>query len=318
MIGLINSRINNQSFGKKPKQLYEPIEYIMELGGKRLRPLLTLLSYSIYKEDLEKILDVAIGVEVFHNFTLVHDDIMDNAELRRGNKTIHEKWNVNTAILSGDVMMIKVYDYLLKVDPLYLSEVIRIFNFCAIEVCEGQQHDMDFEKRNQVQESEYLDMIRQKTAVLLGFSTELGAILAGANTEDRELLKDFGTKIGIGFQLKDDLLDLYADASVFGKQTGGDIVENKKTFLYIKALELSSETQRKNLEHWYGSDSFIRQEKIDAVKQIFDDIGVKEITENLMNQYFEDAFHALKGLSVNNPAKARLESFAKQLINRQK
>ena len=320
IIDLINNRIETLDFGRNPKELYDPIRHIMELGGKRLRPLLSLLSYSIYTDDenLNEILDIAIGIELFHNFTLVHDDIMDNASIRRGKKTIHEKWNVNTAILSGDVMMIKVYDYLLQVDSQYLSDVIKTFNACAVEVCEGQQKDMNFESSEAVSESDYLDMITQKTAVLLGFSTELGGILAGSSDTDRELLKEFGTKIGIGFQLKDDLLDLYADQNIFGKKIGGDIVENKKTHLYIKAKELASEEQRKSLEYWYNKDSFVTDEKITAVKGLFDAIGVKKVTENLMNEYFLSAFRALGKLSITNAKKERLIEFSKQLIDRQK
>ena len=236
----IESEIRKQKFGKQPSSLYEPLRYIMALGGKRLRPLLTLLAYSLYKRDSRKIVSIATAVEVFHNFTLLHDDIMDNAPLRRGNPTVHKKWDVNTAILSGDVMQIKVYDLLLNVEDAKLKEVLIAFNKCATEVCEGQQCDMEFELRSKVTEVQYLRMIRLKTAVLLGFSLELGAILAGATRQDRNALREFGINIGIGFQLKDDLLDVYANKKKFGKMVGGDIVANKKTFLLIKALALAN------------------------------------------------------------------------------
>lgn len=229
-LGLIEKEIAKYQYGESPAELYEPISYIMALGGKRLRPLLTMLSYSLYRNDPEKILKAAVAVEVFHNFTLMHDDIMDNAPLRRGQATVHEKWNANVAILSGDVMLVKAYDLLLESNPARLKEVIAKFNKCAAEVCEGQQHDMNFETLSQVNESEYLEMIRQKTSALLGFSLELGAILADAPESDCLLLKNMGESIGMGFQLQDDLLDVYADQEKFGKLVGGDIIANKKRF----------------------------------------------------------------------------------------
>jgi geranylgeranyl diphosphate synthase type II len=234
---LIEAEIKRNKFGKEPASLYEPIRYLMGLGGKRMRPLLTLLSYSLYKDDVKSIVPFAVAIEAFHNFTLMHDDIMDNAPLRRGDKTVHEKWNVNTAILSGDVMLVKVYDMLLSLDAEKLKPVLQKFNTCAAEVCEGQQWDMEFETLASVSESQYINMIRLKTAVLLGFSLEFGAILANSSVEDQNALREFGVNIGIGFQLKDDLLDAYADPKKFGKQVGGDIIANKKTYLLIKALE---------------------------------------------------------------------------------
>ncbi|HEY3430183.1 MAG TPA: polyprenyl synthetase family protein, partial [Cyclobacteriaceae bacterium] len=217
-IQLIEQEIKKNKFGKQPASLYEPIRYLMGLGGKRMRPLLTLLAYSLYKDDVKEAIPYAVAVEAFHNFTLMHDDIMDNAPLRRGNKTVHEKWNVNTAILSGDVMLVKVYEMFADLESDKLKKVLKAFNACAAEVCEGQQWDMEFETTSRVKESQYVEMIRQKTAVLLGFSLELGAILGDAPAEDQEALKNFGINIGIGFQLKDDLLDAYADPKKFGKQ----------------------------------------------------------------------------------------------------
>ena len=248
-LALIEKEISKQKFGNEPDSLYEPIRYIMNIGGKRLRPLLTLLSYSLYKEDAEKIVSYAVGVEAFHNFTLMHDDIMDNATLRRGKATVHEKWNTNTAILSGDVMLVSVYDLFLGIEDSMLKQVLKTFNRCAAQVCEGQQWDMEFETREDVTQDEYIEMTRRKTAVLLGFSLELGAILAGAPQEDQRLLRNFGINAGIGFQLKDDWLDVFADKDKLGKQIGGDIVANKKTFLLLKALELAEGNQKIKLKN---------------------------------------------------------------------
>ena len=264
LLKLIELEIKKQTFGSQPKSLYEPIRYIMLLGGKRLRPLLAMLSYSLYRSDPEKIVKYAITIEAFHNFTLLHDDIMDKAPLRRGKATVHEKWNVNTAILSGDVMLVKVYDQFLDLDGDVLKEVLRIFNQCAAEVCEGQQWDMEFETKTKVTEAQYIEMIRLKTAVLLGFSLELGALLANANSEERQALKEFGTNIGIGFQLKDDLLDVYADKNKFGKQVGGDILANKKTYLLIKAKEKARGKDKQELEQWLAAKKFDKQKKVKA------------------------------------------------------
>ena len=238
LIELINKRLEELSYGEEP-ELYEPIRYIMSLGGKRMRPLLVLLAYGLFKENVERVLDQAIAVEVFHNFTLMHDDIMDEAPLRRGQATVHEKWNESVAILSGDVMLVKAYDLLLDA-PSNLRQIIKDFNECAAGVCEGQQFDMNFEQLPTVAEATYINMIRLKTAVLLGYSLKLGAMLAEAPEEEAQKLYDFGVQVGIGFQLKDDLLDVYADQAKFGKQVGGDIIANKKTFLYSKHLELAN------------------------------------------------------------------------------
>ncbi|KXK24943.1 MAG: isoprenyl synthetase [Bacteroidetes bacterium OLB12] len=253
MLSLIESEIKKQSFGSQPKSLYEPIRYIMALGGKRMRPLLVTLAYSLYRNDVEKILKYAIAVEALHNFTLMHDDIMDKAPLRRGKVTVHEKWNVNTAILSGDVMLVKVYDMFLDLDKETLPLALSLFNKCITEVCEGQQWDMEFETTTKVTEARYLEMIKLKTAVLLGFSLELGALLAKAPEAERIALREFGTLIGIGFQLKDDLLDVYADKKKFGKQVGGDIIANKKTYLLIKAKEKARGQHKRELEFWLNA-----------------------------------------------------------------
>jgi len=313
---LIEAEIKKQRFGSEPKSLYEPIRYIMSLGGKRLRPLLTLFSYSLYNTNTTDIVPYAAIVEAFHNFTLLHDDIMDKAPLRRGKKTVHEKWDVNTAILSGDVMLVKVYEMFLELGETKLKSVLRIFNKCAAEVCEGQQWDMEFEKKASVSEEQYIEMIRLKTAVLLGFSLELGALLADAPAKDQQLLNNFGVNIGIGFQLKDDLLDVYADKKKFGKQVGGDIIANKKTFLLIKALEKAKGKTKKDLEKWLSSKKFDKRKKVKSVTAIYDELGISKITETKMNQFFEQAFSSLSQLSVNKKANSLVE-FARNLIDRE-
>ncbi len=276
----LESHIRQLNYGHAPKELYDPIGYIMNLGGKRIRPLLTLLAYGLYREDYEQILTPAAAVEVFHNFTLMHDDIMDKAPLRRGKATVHQKWDANTAILSGDVMLVKAYDMLLHVPEDKLALCLKRFNQTAIEVCEGQQQDMNFEKKEKVGETAYLEMIRQKTAVLLGFALEYGAILGGASLDDAEHLYHFGVNIGIGFQLKDDLLDVYADKSKFGKQVGGDILSNKKTFLLIKAKELAQGAQKAELEKWLTTADFDKEEKVKAVTRIYDELRIQHRGKN--------------------------------------
>jgi geranylgeranyl diphosphate synthase type II len=311
---LIESEISRHSFGSQPKSLYEPIRYLMKLGGKRLRPMLVMLSYSIFKKDAEKIVSYAAAVEAFHNFTLMHDDIMDKAPLRRGKATVHEKWNVNTAILSGDVMLVRVYDMFLSLEGPKLNQVLRAFNQCAAEVCEGQQWDMEFESKAKVTEAQYIEMIRLKTAVLLGFSLELGAILADAPKADQIALREFGVNIGIGFQLKDDLLDVYADQKKFGKQVGGDIISNKKTFLLIKALEKAKGKQQKELKEWLSAKKFNAKKKVTAITGIYDALGISELTEIKVNQYFEKGFDRLQELNSDN---STLVDFTEELMARQ-
>ncbi len=314
---LIEQEIKKHKFGKQPASLYEPIRYLMGLRGKRLRPLLTLLSYSLYKDNVKDIVPYAVAVEAFHNFTLMHDDIMDNAPLRRGNATVHEKWNVNTAILSGDVMLIKVYDMMLTLEAGKLKRVLQALNQCAAEVCEGQQWDMEFETMNNVSETQYLEMIGQKTAVLLGFSLELGAILADAPAEDQKALRDFGINIGIGFQLKDDLLDAYADPKKFGKQVGGDIIANKKTYLLIKALEKAKAKEKKKLQELLTFKKFSKQSKVKAVKAIYDSLSIPMLTEKKVNHYFDKGVKDFESLNCIPESKAVLRKFAEDLIGRQ-
>jgi len=315
-LALIEKEISKQKFGNEPDSLYEPIRYIMNIGGKRLRPLLTLLSYSLYKEDAEKIVSYAVGVEAFHNFTLMHDDIMDNATLRRGKATVHEKWNTNTAILSGDVMLVSVYDLFLGLEDSMLKQVLKTFNRCAAQVCEGQQWDMEFETREDVTQDEYIEMTRRKTAVLLGFSLELGAILAGAPQEDQRLLRNFGINAGIGFQLKDDWLDVFADKDKLGKQIGGDIVANKKTFLLLKALELAEGNQKIKLKNCIKEKNMNPLEKISSVTEIYNELSVPEIVRREIDHYFNEGLNQLDLISKKEKTNS-LRKFTESLINRQ-
>jgi geranylgeranyl diphosphate synthase type II len=315
----LETHIQGYSYGKSPLELYQPISYLMSLGGKRIRPLLTLMAYSLYKVDYQQILTPAMAVEVFHNFTLMHDDIMDDAPLRRGNATVHEKWNANTAILSGDVMLVKAYDMLLEINPNKLPECLRLFNKTAAEVCEGQQHDMNFETQDTVTEEAYIDMIRQKTAVLLGFALQFGAILADAPEDEIQNLYDFGVNIGIGFQLKDDLLDVYADKAKFGKQVGGDIISNKKTFLLLKAKELATGKHKTELENWISAKDFDKEEKVNGVTAIYDHLGIKGMTEAKMQEYFDKGFSQYAALQVPNQHTFQsLLKLTQDLVNREK
>lgn len=315
---LLEQEISALHLGEKPTELYQPIHYIMAHGGKRLRPLLTLLSYSLFKDNWQQIIRPALAVEMFHNFTLMHDDIMDHAPLRRGKATVHKKWNHNVAILSGDVMMVKAYDLLLEVENEKLKKVLKAFNACAAGVCEGQQYDMNFEQQQLVSEEEYLYMISLKTSVLLGFSLELGAILGGAEEKNARLLYEFGKNIGMGFQLKDDLLDVYADKEKFGKQVGGDIIANKKTFLLIKALENATGPDKKTLKTWLNAKDYNKEEKVKVVTKIYDQLGIEEHTHQKMKAFFDAGFHALDTVDLPEEKKYTLKLFTQSLINRDK
>jgi geranylgeranyl diphosphate synthase type II len=313
----IEQFLDDKQWGQTPVSLYEPIQYIMSLGGKRLRPMLTLMGYSLFKGDVDRIISYASAVEVFHNFTLMHDDIMDKAPLRRGKKTVHEKWNVNTAILSGDVMMVKVYEIFSALEPKLLKEVLPLFNTCATEVCEGQQWDMEFEQQKTVSTTEYLEMIRLKTAVLLGFSLELGGILAGAKAREKLALRNLGVNIGIGFQLNDDLLDVYGDQKKFGKQVGGDIISNKKTFLLIRALERAKGKDKAELLKWINAKTFDKAKKVKAVTALYNKLEIPTLTETEINNYFTKG---LSGLAVLPASESRdkLGQFILSLMKRQK
>jgi len=313
----IERAIGRQPWGKRPDSLYEPIRYIMSLGGKRLRPMLVLLGYRMFRDDWKNIVPYAIAVEAFHNFTLMHDDIMDQAPLRRGKPTVHTKWNVNTAILSGDVMLVKVYEMLGTLPADVLTTALQRFNRTAAEVCEGQQMDMDFENRSTVSEKEYIEMIRLKTAVLLGFSLEFGALLAGAAESQRKALYDFGVSIGIGFQLKDDLLDVYADKDKFGKQVGGDIIANKKTFLLIKSLERATGEDRRELDRWIAAKKFNTARKVKGVTAIYNRLGIRESTVLKIESYFDKGMRNLSAIGSESTT-AALRGYAQVLMNRQR
>lgn len=304
-------------YGQQPTELYEPIRYLMSLGGKRMRPLLTLMAHGLYSDDWQAALKPALAVEVFHNFTLMHDDIMDRAPLRRGKPTVHAKWNENVAILSGDVMLVCAYDLLLDVPAPLLKHVLARFNRTAAEVCEGQQFDMNFETQANVAKADYLEMIRLKTAVLLGYALELGGILAQADEASCLLLNQIGVNIGLGFQLKDDILDVYGDAAKFGKQVGGDIIANKKTFLLIEALEKASGPTQAALHKWLEATEFEAQEKVAAVTAIYDELGIRQSAEAAMNEYFGRGFAALEALAVAPERKAIVAAFFEQLVARE-
>lgn len=313
----LEQEIRKQKFGRTPASLYEPIRYLMGLGGKRLRPLLTLIAYSLFKEDVKRIVPLAVAIESFHNFTLMHDDIMDKAPLRRGKMTVHEKWNTNTAILSGDVMLIKVYDLFLALDPSRLKTALGAFNECAAGVCEGQQWDMEFETTPRVSEKQYLNMIRLKTAVLLGFSLEFGAILADASDTERTALRDFGTYIGVGFQLKDDLLDAFADPKKFGKQVGGDILANKKTYLLIKALEKAEGKRKRELLFWLNAKRINKREKIEAVKGIYTSLNIPQAVQRKADHFFRKGLENLDRVAGSESQKEVLRQYAVALMERQ-
>ncbi|MCF0042386.1 polyprenyl synthetase family protein [Dyadobacter sp. CY399] len=318
LLRTLQIEFEKQSYGEHPIELYEPIRYIMSLGGKRFRPLLTLLAASIYSDNWENAIKPAMAVEVFHNFTLMHDDIMDQAPLRRGKPTVHEKWNANTAILSGDVMLIKAYDLLLDIPAEKLRRVLERFNKTAAEVCEGQQLDMNFEIRWDVTEEEYLGMIRLKTSVLLGFALELGGIIGGADEESIQLLYSAGENMGIGFQLKDDLLDVYGDPDKFGKQVGGDIISNKKTFLLIEALSKADNGSKAELDRWIGLETFDKQKKVAAITAIYENLGIRAFTEQKIQEYFTKGLSSLHALKIDERRKEPLLQFAEQLVEREK
>ncbi|AYA37988.1 polyprenyl synthetase family protein [Hymenobacter oligotrophus] len=314
----LTSALAELRYGDQPQELYEPIRYSMSMGGKRIRPLLTLLGAQLFTNDWQRALRPAMAVEVFHNFTLLHDDIMDQAPLRRGQPTVHVKWNPNVAILSGDVMLVRAYELLFDIEPALLPEALRRFSQTAAEVCEGQQLDMNFEKEAHVSIAQYLDMIRLKTAVLLGFALELGARLGGASPEDADHLRRFGTDIGVAFQLRDDLLDVYGDAATFGKRVGGDIVSDKKTYLLLTALEQANEAQQATLHRWIGNNAPEDAEaKVAAVRAVYDELQIRPRTEELINAYFQDALAHLEAVQAPAERKQLLRGLALQLMERE-
>lgn len=299
-----------------PENLYKPVGYALSMGGKRLRPAMVLLSYNLFREDLSEALPVAVAVEVFHNFTLLHDDIMDKAEMRRNNPSVYKKYSENIAILSGDAMSIMAYKYLLESQASQLLPVVGLFTQTALEVCEGQQYDMDFEKRTDVSIPDYLEMIRLKTAVLVAASLKLGALAANAPGEIATQLYDFGINLGLSFQLQDDLLDVFADQDKFGKKIGGDIVSNKKTFLLLKALEVSDSETKKTILGWIDRNEFDADEKVSAISGIYNDLNIRNITEEYISKFYQNALEILDKMEISKEKKMELYRLAGLIMNR--
>ncbi|MEM1259750.1 MAG: polyprenyl synthetase family protein [Bacteroidota bacterium] len=310
------SYLKKQKPLKEPHNLYEPVHYILNLGGKRLRPVLTLIAAELFGTDHKKALPAAMAVEVFHNFSLVHDDIMDDAPLRRGKPTVHEKWNVNTGILSGDVMLINSYEYLEGYTPDVLKELFLVFNTTSVQVCEGQQYDVDFETRTDVTIKEYLKMIEYKTSVLIGAALKMGAVVAAASEKNKDLIYEFGRNLGIAFQLQDDYLDAFGNPETFGKQVGGDIIENKKTFLYLKALELGAVGDQERLVELFSGNSHAANEKVTEVKNIFKKTGSDKATKKAIEKFTQEAFNSLSKIEAPEDGKILLRQVGKNLMER--
>jgi geranylgeranyl diphosphate synthase type II len=315
---LVDKAIINLSYNTEAEKLIDPVRYILSIGGKRIRPVLTLMACNLFNDKVDEAVMPATGIEVFHNFTLVHDDIMDQAPVRRNFPTVHNKWNINQAVLSGDVMAFIANDCFLQTPPACLSKVFRVFNKAAVEVCVGQQLDIDFEKATIVSQAEYIRMIELKTSVLLAAAVKIGAIIGGADEKDSDLLYEFGRNLGLAFQIQDDLLDTYGDSKVFGKMAGGDIVANKKTFLLIKALETASSAQSKKLHEIYSQNDADPELKIQNVISIYDELNIKELTEKLANEYFNNSFTLLDKVTADKERKKELTLLASSLIGRDK
>lgn len=315
--GLIADYLNSISLDGTPEELYTPISYILSLGGKQIRPVLTLMAADVFDTDPKKAIYAATAIELFHNFSLMHDDIMDDAPLRRGNQTVHEKWDVNTAILSGDAMLILAYQYFENYEPIVFRDLAKLFSKTALEVCEGQQYDICFEGLQQIKIEEYIQMIKFKTAVLVAAALKMGAIVAQTTEENGDKLYDFGLNLGIAFQLLDDHLDAFGDEATFGKRIGGDILENKKTFLFLKALELADEQQKKILLAHYSTINCENEAaKIDEVKELFVATGSEKASILLIEEYTNKALEVLEGLAIKEDKKELLRVFSKELMNR--
>jgi geranylgeranyl diphosphate synthase type II len=314
---IISDAVNKLEYPEYPAQLYEPISYILSIGGKRMRPALLLMACELFGGDVSKAIPPALAIEVFHNFTLMHDDIMDNAPLRRGKTTVHERWNKNVAILSGDVMLIEGYKLMMQVEDKILRQVLDIFNTTAVGVCEGQQLDMEFETRDVVDINEYIDMIRLKTAVVLGGALKIGALIGGASASDAALLSEFGVQLGVAFQLQDDILDVYGDPEKFGKQVGGDIISNKKTYLLIKALELVEGEQAEELNAFLNTSHLDNNEKVAGITRIYNDLDIRQYAEAAMQGYADKAFAALEQINLPDEHKQYLHDFADGLLVRE-
>ena len=318
MLELIQHYIDSLPYERQPESLYEPIKYVLSLGGKRIRPMLMLMSYALYKDDVESILPQAIGLETYHNYTLLHDDLMDNADVRRGMPTVHRKWDANTAILSGDSMLVLAYQRMQNCPADKLPAVLDVFTTTALEIGEGQQYDMEFETRNDVREEEYIEMIRLKTSVLLACATKIGAIMADAPKEDVENLYRFGERMGLAFQLQDDFLDVYGDPKVFGKAIGGDITSNKKTYMLINAIGKADGEDKVTLMKWIVAKDFDREEKVKAVTAIYTKLGIDSMAKAKMEEYYAEALEALAKVSVPEEKKAQLRDYAAKMMKREK
>jgi len=316
ILSIINTEINQINWQREPQGLYEPIEYVLQLGGKRIRPALTLMACNLFIDNILPAIMPAIGIEIFHNFTLLHDDIMDKATVRRGQSTVHIKWNENTAILSGDLMQIEAYKYISQAPEAVLKQVLEIFSTTAAEVCEGQQLDMDFEKLSQVSENQYLEMIKLKTAVLLGCALKIGAIIGNAQSADCQMIYDFGINLGLAFQLKDDFLDVWGDENTFGKKIGGDILCNKKTFLLINALQQAKGNDKEELNFLLTNKNIIPQDKIRRMTDIFNRLKIRDFTEEKINFYYKKSLINLDSVAVAKNKKEILQNLTKKLLQR--
>lgn len=314
----VNDFLDQLPYERKPQSLYDPIRYVLSIGGKRIRPVLMLMAYNLYHEDPETILMPACGLETYHNYTLLHDDLMDNADLRRGHETVHKHWNANKAILSGDSMLVLAYQRIAKVPSDKLEAVLECFTETALEIGEGQEYDMTFETRNDVCEEEYIEMIRLKTSVLLACATKIGAILADAPEEDIVNLYKFGEQLGLAFQLQDDLLDVYGDSKVFGKAIGGDIASNKKTYMLINAYNRADTKQRAELTRWIEAKTFNREVKVASVTRLYDEIGIRQLCEEKINDYFLQAALCLEKVNVPEERKQALRQYMDELLHRNK
>ena len=314
----VNAFISGLPYDRQPASLYEPIEYVLSLGGKRIRPVLMLLAFNLYREDPERILMPAVGLETYHNYTLLHDDLMDNADMRRGHETVHKRWDANKAILSGDSMLVLAYQRMQQCDARHLQAVLDVFTETALEIGEGQEYDMAFEMRNDVTEDEYIEMIRLKTSVLLACAVQIGALLADAPADDVRNLYKFGEQLGLAFQLQDDLLDVYGDPKVFGKAIGGDITSNKKTYMLINAVNRANEEQRAELMGWINAREFDRQQKVAAVTALYDQIGIRQLCEQKINYYFDECRKYLAKVNVSDERKQMLLDYTDEMMKRRK
>lgn len=313
---LIESGLSDLNLNREPKKLYDPISYTLNHKGKRIRPILALLACKMFSENIDNAVKPAIGLEVFHNFTLLHDDIMDDAPVRRGNPTVHVKWDANTAILSGDTMMVEAYKLICEAPDYCLREVLELFSNLAVGVCEGQMYDMEFETQNNVKVDDYMKMIELKTSILIAGSLKMGAIIGKASKKDAENIYKFGINLGLAFQLLDDWLDVYSDPDVFGKKTGGDIIANKKTFMLISALELASGNSKKELNDWISKTEFNEEEKVNAVRDIYNELNIGDLTMNKAKDYSNRAFEYLNRIEVNENKKQMLKDLGERLLNR--